>query len=194
MKKAIFGLGGHSKELKSQIDEIECFFVDDDYFNYQKKTLPISKFDPNEYELMIAVADCFIRQKIIKKLPKETKYFNFIHPTAQIFGKNIKIGIGNFIGANCILTDEIILGNHCILNRSNQIGHDCKIGNYFSSMPGAVVSGSCCIGNCVYLGTNSSIKEKIKICDNVIIGLNSGVVKDIKKSGIYGGVPAKRIK
>ena len=32
------------------------------------------------------------------------------------------------------------------------------------------------------------------ITNNVVIGLNSGVVKDIIKSGIYGGVPIKKIK
>lgn len=193
MKKAIFGYGGHAKEAMCQIPNLVCF-VDDTYYKKQKNTFPISEFDPIKYELIIAVGDSIKRKKIINRLPKDTKYFTFIHPTAQIFGKNIKIGFGTYIGANCIITEDVNLGNHCILNRGNQIGHDCKIGSYFSSMPGSIVSGSCEIGECVYLGTNSSIREKIKICDNVVIGLNSGVVKNIKKAGVYGGVPAKRIK
>ena len=61
-------------------------------------------------------------------------------------------------------------------------------------MPGSVVSGNVTLGNKVYLGTNSSIKEKITICDDVIIGLNTGVVKDIKDSGTYVGYPIKKIK
>jgi len=46
----------------------------------------------------------------------------------------------------------------------------------------------------VYFGTNSSVREKISICDNVVVGLNAGVVKNITESGIYVGVPAKKIK
>ena len=61
-------------------------------------------------------------------------------------------------------------------------------------MPNAVVSGNCNIGNCVYIGTNSTIKEKLNICNNVTIGLNAGVVKDIKEPGTYVGTPAKKIK
>ena len=38
------------------------------------------------------------------------------------------------------------------------------------------------------------IREKISICDDVIIGLNSGVVGDIVESGVYVGTPAKKIK
>jgi UDP-3-O-[3-hydroxymyristoyl] glucosamine N-acyltransferase len=41
------------------------------------------------------------------------------------------------------------------------------------------------------LGTNSSIKEKLFINDDVVIGLNSGVVNNITKPGVYVGTPAK---
>jgi sugar O-acyltransferase (sialic acid O-acetyltransferase NeuD family) len=193
MKKAIFGFGGHARELLCQISKAVCF-VDDKYYKKEKNTLPISKFDPQKYKLIIGIGDSIERKKIAEKLPKETKYFSFIHPTAQILGSKVKIGVGSFIGANCIITDNVTMGNHCLLNRGNQIGHDCVIGNYFSMMPGSIVSGECVIANCVYIGTNSSIREKISICKNVKIGLNSGVVKNIKRSGIYAGLPAKYIK
>jgi UDP-3-O-[3-hydroxymyristoyl] glucosamine N-acyltransferase len=61
-------------------------------------------------------------------------------------------------------------------------------------MPGVIVSGNVTIQDLVYIGTNSSIKEKIKICELTTIGLNSGVVKDINKPGVYVGTPAIKIK
>ena len=61
-------------------------------------------------------------------------------------------------------------------------------------MPGSIISGNCKIGNRVYLGTNSCIREKLSIGDDTIIGLSSGVVKDINKSGVYVGSPVKKIK
>jgi UDP-3-O-[3-hydroxymyristoyl] glucosamine N-acyltransferase len=61
-------------------------------------------------------------------------------------------------------------------------------------MPGSIVSGNCNIGNEVYLGTNSSVREKINISDNVLVGLNSGIVSNINESGVYVGLPAKKIK
>jgi predicted acyltransferase (DUF342 family) len=54
-------------------------------------------------------------------------------------------------------------------------------------MPGSIVSGNVHIGNKIYLGTNSSIKEKLTIIDDVSIGLNTGIVKSIDKSGTYVG-------
>ena len=79
------------------------------------------------------------------------------------------------------------------MNRGNHIGHDCKIGNFLSLMPGAILSGNVNIGDRVYIGTNSSVKEKIEICDDVVIGLNTGIIKNITSKGIYAGNPIKKI-
>jgi sugar O-acyltransferase (sialic acid O-acetyltransferase NeuD family) len=192
MKQALVGYGGHAREVMAQMGEKLTCFVDDQYV--VENTLPLSDFDPNEYIVMIAVADSKSRFDIVQRLPKETKYFTWIHPTALIMSDDITIGEGSFIGAYSILTTNIKIGKHAILNRGNHIGHDCEIGDYFSAMPGAIVSGNVKIYDCVYMGSNSSIREKLSVGGSVIIGMNSAVVKNIKKLGVYGGVPAKKIK
>ena len=191
MKKAIYGYGGHAREVSNFINEDITFFVDDEWSNDIAR--PISSFEPNEFEMMIAIGNSKDRFNILSRLPKNTKFFSFIHPTSIILD-NVEIGEGTYIGPFCLVTINIKLGKHSILNRGCQIGHDCNIGDFFTAMPGSIVSGDVKIGTRSYLGANSSIKEKITICDDVIIGLNSGVVKDILESGVYGGVPAKKIK
>jgi sugar O-acyltransferase (sialic acid O-acetyltransferase NeuD family) len=192
MKLALFGHGGHAREVAAQMNLDVTFFVDDKYANEVSK--PISTFDPEVYQMMVAVADSKDREKIVKKLPENTSYFTFVHPTALLMSKDIEIGIGSFIGAYSILTTNITIGNHAILNRGNHIGHDSKIGDYFSAMPGAIVSGNVRISDCVYIGSNSSIKEKILVNSEVIVGSNTTVVKNILTSGVYVGVPAKFLK
>jgi len=189
MKKALIGYGGHAREVMAQMGLKLTCFVDDQYVRHEDNTVPLSLFNPDEYVVMIAISDPKVRFDISQKLPKETQYFTFIHPSVLLMG-NVEIGEGSFIGANSILTTDIKLGKHSILNRGNHIGHDSIIGDYFSAMPGAIVSGNVTIYDCVYLGTNSSIKEKLTIVSGCTIGLNSGVVKDIKYSGTYGGTPA----
>lgn len=192
MKLALFGYGGHAREVACQIEDEVTFFVDNEYANDIAK--PISEFNPQEYAMMVAVADPKDRFDIVQRLPKETQYFTFVHPTVQILDSNIKVGVGSFIGVNSVLTTNIEIGRHSILNRGNQIGHDCKIGSYFSAMPGAIVSGNVTIFDMVYMGTNSAIKEKLSIHSLSTIGMNSCVVKHIEEPGIYVGVPAKKIK
>lgn len=194
MKKALIGNGGHAREVMCQMGEELIRFVSDDNYKKETNVFPLSKFNPEEYELLIAVGVGLIREKICNQLPKNTKYFTFVHPSSMILSKDVILEEGTFIGANSILTCNIKLGKHALLNRGNHIGHDCTIGDFFSMMPNAIVSGNCEIDNLVYMGTNSSIREKIKICQNVTIGLNSGVVKDICDPGVYVGIPAKKIK
>jgi len=193
---ALYGAGGHASEviaqLKSMNYSISNIFVDEQYVT--EAFSPISDFNPEEYLMMIPVSNSQAREKMVNKLPKETEFFSFIHPTALVMdAKTIKMGKGCFIGAYSILTTDIVLGDHAILNRGVHLGHGCRIGDYFSAMPSSVVSGDVKIGNNVYLGTNASVKEKITICDDVTIGMNSPVHHDILESGIYVGDNLRKI-
>lgn len=193
MKKALIGSGGHAREVMSQMSESLVRFVDDVFCDGgDPMILPLSSFNPEEYEVMLAIGDSIDRAKVLSRLPKNTKFFSFIHPTAIVFSDTISIGDGSFIGAYSILTCDIKIGKHAILNRGNHIGHDCNIGDCFSAMPGAIVSGGVSIGDVVYMGTNSSTIEKVSICSNVIIGAQGCVISDILEEGTYVGVPAKK--
>ena len=198
-KKGIIGAGGFGREIYWSLSMFErvdaIFFVDDEYFDGTNKLIkPLSKFNPNEYEVVIAIANPKDRERIVNNLPKETKFFTHIHPSVQIHGPDVYIGEGSIICAGCIITTNIKIGKHAHLNLHTTIGHDTVIGDYFTTAPGVKISGNCNISNLVYFGTNSSVREKINIIENVTIGLNSGVVKDINQSGTYVGLPAKKIK
>jgi sugar O-acyltransferase (sialic acid O-acetyltransferase NeuD family) len=191
MKKVLIGNGGHAREVMSQMGVRLLRFVDEEYVD--DDTLPLSQFRPEKHIAMVAVADSKDRYDIVQRLPKETQFFTFIHPTALLLD-DVEIGEGSFIGAYSILTTNIRIGKHAILNRGNHIGHDCIIDDYFSAMPNAVVGGNVIIKDRVYMGSCSNIREKINICSDVTIGMNSAVVKNIEKSGIYIGVPSKKIR
>ena len=199
MKKSIIGYGGFAKEVYHSIrtsddTEIEVFFVDDEYYVGLDKTLPLSEFNEGEYEVIVAIGDPIVRSQIVERLPKNTKYFTHIHKSVIILGNDVKIGKGSIICAGSIITSNIEIGNHSQLNLQTTIGHDVVLGDFFTSAPGVKISGNCNIGKRVYFGTNSCVKQKIKITNDVTIGLNSGVVKNINESGVYVGTPSKKIK
>ena len=105
MKLALFGYGGHAKEVATQIGGQFTFFVDDEFSDGISK--PISEFNHEEFSIMIAISNPELRKNVVDKLHKDTTFFTFIHPTAQIMGENVNIGEGSFIGANSILTVDI---------------------------------------------------------------------------------------
>lgn len=195
MKRALIGNGGFARDVKALMNnqEILCF-VDDKYDTGEKYTLPLSAFDPAEYEVLITVANPAARAEIVNRLPRETRYFNVIHPSAQLLvWSGIRIGVGCVISANCLLVDNIKIGNHCHLNLGTILGHDVTLGDFFTSAPGVRIMGNNNIGRRVYFGTNAASREKITVCDDVTVGLNAGVVRDLIEPGTYVGTPARRM-
>lgn len=196
MEKVLIGAGGFAREVKAHLNNysIKCF-VDDSY--YKKNTdniYPLSEFDVTKYEALVAVGEPQARFDIVQRLPQDTKYFTFVHPSALIIGNDVHIGEGSIVGAGTILTTNIHIGKHAHLNLHTTIGHDCRIGDYFTTAPGANISGNCRIFDLVYVGTNAAVREGLTICSGVTIGLNAGVVSDVQRSGTYVGVPAKKLK
>jgi sugar O-acyltransferase (sialic acid O-acetyltransferase NeuD family) len=196
MKRALVGNGGFASEVKASLrrNAMLCF-VDDAYYIGEENTLPLSKFDPEEYELFITIGNPLARASMVSRLPKETKYFSIIDPFALLLNKgSIEIGEGSIVCANCLFTCNIKIGKHCHFNLATLIGHDVIIGDYFTSAPDVKIMGNNTIGDYVYFGTNASTKEKITVADGVIVGLNAGVVSNLTEAGTYVGTPARRIK
>ena len=181
MKKAIIGAGGFGREVYWSLNQIErnntVFFVDDIYWdNTDEKILPLSLFEPDKYEVVVAIADSKDRERIVNGLPKSTKYFTHIHPSAQIHGEDVIIGEGSIICAGTIITTNVKIGKHAHLNLITTIGHDCVIGDYFTTAPKVQISGNEIIGSRVYFGSGSCVKQKIHICDDVTIGMNLSLI------------------
>lgn len=209
MKKkiCIFGTGGFGRETLcclidsiagtgQKIKDAACFMVDDEYFTDTEimgiEVIPKSKFDEDLYEVVVSIGDPVFRKKVVQNLPMTTKYATIIHPSV-IMSKWLEVGEGSIITAGCILTCNIHIGKHAHLNLQTTIGHDCVIGDYFTTAPGVNISGNCTFGDSVYMGSNVAIREKITICDNVIIGMGGIVVKNISESGVYVGNPVKKL-
>jgi sugar O-acyltransferase (sialic acid O-acetyltransferase NeuD family) len=194
-ESVIIGAGGFASEIRARLNGIntKCF-IDKEYLSGDINVHAIEDLDVKTQRAVVCIGDPLLRNKMVKKLPKDLEYFTFIDPTAQIHAADVFIGEGSIICAGTIITTNIKIGKHAQLNLLSTIGHDTVIGNYFTTAPGAKISGNCLIGDRVYFGTNSSVRQGIKIADDVTIGLNAGVVKNIEQSGVYVGVPVKKIK
>ena len=196
---AIIGYGGFSKELSCNLPKGSCdFFVNKNLLNknlVNNNVKAIEDIDFDHYKILFAIGDPNIRKTLVNSFPKETEYFTYIDKYARILDKDtINIGKGSVICAGSILTTNINLGDFSQINLNSTIGHDCNIGQFLTTAPGVHISGTSDIGNLNYYGTNTALRNNIKITDSVTIGMNSNVIKDIDVSGVYVGNPLKKIK
>jgi sugar O-acyltransferase (sialic acid O-acetyltransferase NeuD family) len=200
-KICIYGAGGFGKEvywLARQCHKEVDAFIDIEFGNYccGIRIENESYFDPSKHCAVIAVGNSQLRKKIVNKIignHGEDVFETLISPFANLMSNDIIIGRGSIVCANCIITCNVELGDWSQLNLSTTIGHDTKVGQFFTTAPGVHISGKVTAGECVYLGTNASTVEDISICNDVIIGAAACVSKDILESGIYVGVPAKKM-
>lgn len=80
-----------------------------------------------------------------------------------------------------------------VINGFAKVGKNCRIHpNTCIGMDGRS-NNVAVIGNNVYFSTGVKIIGDIKICDNIMLGANAVVVKDItEENTTWGGVPAKK--
>jgi acetyltransferase-like isoleucine patch superfamily enzyme len=111
------------------------------------------------------------------------------HVGTVIFGKDVYVGPLTLIERGCI--DSTIIGDYVKIDGRCCVGHNSVIGDNTIMATGATVGGSAKIGKDCWLGLDCTIRNNVSICDKVIVGMRTGVVKDITESGIYMGTPAK---
>lgn len=193
IEPVIIGAGGFAREVQAEVNKhygnTLKMYVDDEY--WVEGLFKISEFDSKSQTALIAVGSPTDKKNLLAKLPEDTTFWNYISPRSYV--TDLKMGTGNFIGAGVIITTNVTIGNHVHLNLQTTVGHDSVIGDFSTTAPSVNISGNVNVGIGVYLGTKCCVREKLSICDDVVIGLNAGVVNNINESGIYVGTPATKM-
>ena len=146
-----------------------------------------------EFWVVCAIGSAQVRQKVIEKLSvfRNLRFATVIDPAAQLSNR-VEIGEGSIICAGNIITVDVIIGKHNIINLSCTIGHDVVLKDYVTLYPGVNVSGNVIVEKQCELGTGAKIIQGKRIGSNSIIGAGAVVIRDISTEGTYVGVPAGR--
>ena len=150
---------------------------------------------PDAY-FVCAVGASKIREKIIgnmKAINPDIRFATVIDPSVEM-SDFVTIGEGTIICAHTIITVNISIGDHVIINLDCTIGHDAVLHDYVTLYPSVNVSGMTNIGHCSELGTGMQIIQGKTVGDYSIVGAGAVVVKDIPANCTAVGSPAKPIK
>ena len=139
--------------------------------------------------------------KIINlKKGKNCKIIEPVNIYGATLGDNVFVGPFVEIQKNVFIDDNSRIQSHSFLCEKVKIGKNCFIGHGtmfinddFKNDKINKIFKQTSISSNVLIGSNSTILP-VKICSKVIIGAGSVVTKNINKSGVYAGNPAKFIR
>ena len=134
-----------------------------------------------------------IRPKIIKYVTSLGFKFPPIISPNSILNEDVVIGEGTVIFDGVIINSGTKTGKYNIINTSVVIDHDCEIGNFIHIASGANLCGGVKIGNNSMIGAGATILQYKKIVNNCMIGAGAVVVHNCDESGLYRGIPSKKI-
>ena len=148
---------------------------------------------PTAY-VVCCIANTEIRQKICKKVDEYPITFATLIDPAAIVSDKVRIGSGTVICAGAVLTVDITIGEHCIIDVNSTVGHDAVLEDYVTLYPSVNVSGNTLICRGVELGTGTQVIQGKTVGANTIVGAGAVVINDMPENCTAVGVPAKVIK
>ena len=135
----------------------------------------------------------YFRRKYHLKSVDKTVYFGGASKISQdvVIGRNVYIGPGCTIYPQTRIKPFTILANNVSIiggdHRYDVVGLPVGLTGRAEILPTT-------IGQDCWVGAHSIIKCGVNIADGCIIAAGAVVTKDTEPYGIYGGVPARRIK
>ena len=141
-----------------------------------------------------AVADPDVKFRLVKRAKEHgVRFCNVIHPLA-ILTRNLSMGEGTVMHANCITSYQSHIGSHVHLNMGCTIGEKTCIEDYVTLSPGVHISGDVTVGMGAFIGTGVNIIEKVHIGEWSVIGAGSTIIHNVPPNTTVVGVPGKVIK
>ncbi len=198
----VIGASGHGKVVADIVrrsgDTLLGFLGDNETLPPEIAGIPVlgKVADYAKYpdvSFVIGIGNSAIREKIVRQLDS-VRWYTAIHPSAVISTLDMQIGAGSVIMANAVINPSAHIGKHCIINTAAVVEHDNRIENFAHISVGAKLGGTVSVGAHTWVGIGATISNNVSICDHCMIGAGAMVICDIKESGTYVGVPARKIK
>lgn len=143
--------------------------------------------------------DCFIKEGAViggagfgYEIDENGNRFRFPQIGGVIIGDHVEIGANTCIDRGAL--SDTIIDDYAKIDNLCHIAHNVRLGKNNMITACSEISGSCVLGDNVWTGPNTSVRDGRKIDSNTMIGIGAVVVKDVPANDVWAGNPAKSFK
>ena len=153
----------------------------------------LRQFNRNIF-VVCAVAAPHVKEQIVERLSglSTVRFPVLAHPSV-IMAPDVTIGEGSVIGPGCVLSAQVSIGRHVIINQMSSVSHNACVGDFCMIGPANNLGGWVRVGKGVDAGIGCTFKMETNVGDYAILGAGAVVVKDIPPACTAVGVPARPI-
>lgn len=192
----LIGGSGHAKVVfeiaKLAGYKVEGFFDDSEESKLFDLPYLGSIVDLNDrFPYVIAIGSNYVRRKIALKYTGVNFCEAIVHPFTNLSNLDVDLGKGTVCMSGVTINPNSRVGEHCIINTSASIDHDCSLEDYVHISPNATLCGNVKIGEGSHIGAGAVVIPGVKIGKWCTIGAGSVVIRDVHDNAKVVGNPAR---
>ncbi len=206
----IYGAGGHAREVAELVLDVNTERAQWELLGFLSDEASVPGAMLNGFpvlggrewlasqsakiDIAIGIGSSPTRRTIAESLRELGPRFPVLrHPTALV-SRHVEIGPGAQITARCIVTVNVSVGAHVVLNRASNVSHDCRLGDYVTIAPGVQIAGNVTVETGCDVGIGGAIIQGVTVGEWTVIGAGAVVTESLPANCTAVGVPAKVIK
>ncbi len=199
----VFGVGGLAEVIYAYLTEdsdheVVAFTVHEEYLTEKKfkglHVVPFSslekEYTPTRYRMFVAMGHSGFnsdRTRVYEQCKaKGYRCISYFNSKAIHWGKLV-------MGENCLVCESsviqagVTMGNNVFIRSACNIGHHTVIDDHCFIASGAVIAGKCRIGRGSFIGVNATIRDRIVVASNSVVGAGALILHDTVEDGVYKG-------
>jgi sugar O-acyltransferase (sialic acid O-acetyltransferase NeuD family) len=200
----IVGAGGHARELAWVANEATLpwrliGFLDDCVLLQGRDLMGVPVLGPiadwtsyPDAAFVIAIGSPRVRRDVVRRMQLlgTPGYATVIHRSV-VRSPHVHIGVGTMVMAGCVLSTQISIGCHAIINQSATVAHDAIIEDFCTIAPNVTLSGNVTLRQGAEVGTSTCVRQGVTIGRGALVGMGSVVTADVADAQLVFGNPAR---
>ncbi|GAA5163836.1 acetyltransferase [Viridibacterium curvum] len=208
MDLVIVGAGGHGREVLQLVRDINAVkptwnlsgFVDDAWTAPRELAgVPVlgkpDWLQGRSCAVTVAIGSPAVRRKVVQRLMAAgvRDFATLVHPEARI-GARVTIGAGSMIAVAAVVTTDVRLGQHVLVNTAAVISHDCEVADWGTLAPRATLCGAARLAEGAEVCAGATVLQGIEVGPWSRVGGGACVINPVGANETVVGVPASCVR